>query len=105
MAKIYDQHKFKETYYYRGTWLQLIRPLTLTGTITPILVGTGYAYHEGDFKIIFFIVFLFTAIVIQIVINMLNDYFDFLNGQDSEKWLLTDGNNEPTHIQLTDVPK
>lgn len=57
MAKVYDQDKFKETYYYRATWLQLIRPLTLTGTITPILVSTGYAYHEGYFQINLLIAF------------------------------------------------
>lgn len=36
---------------------------------------------------------------------MLNDYFDFLNGQDYEKWLLIDENHELTRIKLTDIPK
>lgn len=94
----------KETYYYRGLWLQLIRPLTLTGTITPILVGTGLALNEGFFKVDVFIVYLITAVMIQMTINMLNDYFDFINGQDAEKWERTYENKQQTGICLKTIP-
>lgn len=76
----------RKTHYFRGTWLNLARPLTLSGSITPILVGTGLAYYTGAFSWLTFILFFFTALIIQIVVNMLNDYFDYAHGQDKEKW-------------------
>ncbi|WP_164668150.1 1,4-dihydroxy-2-naphthoate octaprenyltransferase [Virgibacillus doumboii] len=76
----------KEKYYYRASWLQLFRPLTLTGTISPILVGTGIAALTSSVRFDVLIALLIATLFIQIATNMFNDYYDFRNGQDEEKW-------------------
>ncbi|MFC4557469.1 prenyltransferase [Virgibacillus kekensis] len=75
-----------EKFYYRASWLQLIRPMTLTGTITPILVGTGIAAMQGAIRFDIFLTMLVASLLIQSATNMFNDYYDFRNGQDQEKW-------------------
>ena len=76
-----------KTYYYRYSWLQLFRPMTLTGTISPILVGTGFAFLEGTIQFDLLMLLLIAAILIQSATNVLNDYYDFKSGQDKEKWI------------------
>src|SRR5699024_6021216 len=75
------------SYQFRGSWFQLIRPLTLTGTLTPILVGTAFAAKSAPIRWDFFVVFLIAATMLKARTNMLSYYFDFQNGQDKEKWL------------------
>lgn len=75
-----------ETYYYRAAWIQLLRPMTLTGTITPILAGTGMASIHGGVRFDIFLAMLTAALLIQTAANLFNDYYDFLHGQDKEKW-------------------
>jgi 1,4-dihydroxy-2-naphthoate octaprenyltransferase len=76
-----------EVYYYKNHGIQLIRPLTLTGSISPILVGTGMAMVQGHIRLDLFFALLLSAIFIQSATNVLNDYFDFKSGQDKEKWV------------------
>lgn len=75
-------------YVYRGSWVQLFRPMTLTGTITPVLVGTGFAAKNGAIHLNVFFAVLIAALLIQSSTNVLNDFFDFKYGQDNEKWIL-----------------
>ena len=77
----------KDVYYYKSSGIQLIRPLTLTGTISPILAGTGLALLQGNFQYNLFLALLFSALLVQAATNVLNDYFDFKYGQDKEKWV------------------
>src|SRR5690625_6973253 len=72
-------------YYYRNSWVQLIRPMTLTGTLTPILVGTGFAAINGTIRFDIFFALLLSSLLVQAATNMLNDYYDFKYGQDQEK--------------------
>ena len=92
-------------YYYRYSWLQLLRPMTLIGTIAPILAGTGLAslvVAKDSVRIDLFIALLVSAILIQAATNMLNDYYDFKNGQDQEKWVQVDDNDHhgPGHPMI-----
>lgn len=64
-----------------------MRPLTLSGTISPILAGTVFATKQGVARLDLFLAMLVASLLIQASINMLNDYFDFLHGQDKEKWI------------------
>ncbi|MFD1361633.1 prenyltransferase [Lentibacillus salinarum] len=75
-----------EIYYYRASWIQLFRPMTLTGTITPILVETGMALMQGGIRFDVFLAMLAAALFIQAGTNLFNDYYDFKHGQDQEKW-------------------
>lgn len=79
-----------QKYYYRSSWVQLIRPMTLTGTITPVLAGTALASVKGSIRLDIFFAMIVAALLVQCATNMLNDYFDFQNGQDQKKWVLHD---------------
>ena len=60
-------------YYYRFSWMKLIRPMTLTGTITPILAGTALASVKGPIRLDIFIAMRAAAILGQAATNMFND--------------------------------
>lgn len=78
--------KFPE-HYYRMSWIQLLRPLTLSGTIAPICAGTlVVAIHQGSIYWQPFILLLLSALAVQMAANIWNDYFDFKKGQDQAKW-------------------
>ncbi|RYG74432.1 prenyltransferase [Lentibacillus lipolyticus] len=76
----------REVFYYRASWLQLFRPMTLTGTLTPILAGTGVAAAKGAVQLDVFLAMLAAALFVQSATNLFNDYYDFLHGQDKMKW-------------------
>ena len=97
-SKQNEQHR----YYYRNSWLQLIRPMTLTGTISPILVGTGLAFLNGHFQMNLLFALFISALLIQSATNVLNDYYDFKYGQDKEKWTKQDDaiSHGPAHETL-----
>src|SRR5699024_12453242 len=69
-----------------GSWFQLVRPMTWTGTLSPIIAGSLYAGQLHHFDLTGFILVMLAALFIQSSANMLNDYFDFRNGQDKERW-------------------
>ncbi len=70
-------------------WLLASRPKTLTGAAVPVLIGAMSAYQEAANELrILPIVFCFLfAFVMQIDANFVNDYFDFIKGNDNEKRL------------------
>lgn len=73
-------------YRYRSSWIQLLRPLTWSGTIMPAFAGTLLAAQRGSIQWSVFIVFLIASLLVQMSVNIFNDYFDFQKGQDAEKW-------------------
>ncbi len=62
-----------------------IRPKTLFAGIAPVLMGTAIAYKEGNHHWLSAAICLLIAVSIQIATNFANDYYDFMNGSDSEK--------------------
>lgn len=65
-------------------WILAARPKTLTGAITPVLIGTALAYMNGHFDWLpALICFLFAGLM-QITANFINDLFDFLKGTDRD---------------------
>ncbi|CAB3391404.1 prenyltransferase [Kyrpidia spormannii] len=85
LAKI-DTSRPSANLTYRSSWLQLSRPMTWTGTIAPVLVGSSLAAGRGPVYPAPFLAMLLAALLVQGATNMLNDYFDVLHGQDLEKW-------------------
>src|SRR5699024_5510118 len=75
------------SYQFRGSWFQLIRPHTLTRTLTPLLVASAFAAKVALICCDLLLALFIAAMIIQETTNMLNDYFDFQNVQDKEKWL------------------
>ena len=68
-------------------WMLAARPKTLTGAAVPVLIATALALAdtqgEGFRALPDILCFLF-AFIMQIDANFINDYFDFLKGNDDE---------------------
>jgi len=68
-------------------WIQAARPKTLPAAVAPVVVGSAVAFGDGKFIFIPALICLFCAIVLQIAVNLANDYFDFKSNIDSEERL------------------
>ena len=65
-------------------WLMAARPQTLPAAVAPVAVGTGLAVHEGVFAPLPALAALLGAVLIQIGTNFANDYYDAVQGADTE---------------------
>ncbi len=63
-------------------WILASRPKTLTGAVSPVLVGA--ALVPWPFSIQLFALCLLFAVVMQIDANFVNDYYDYRKGADRE---------------------
>lgn len=68
------------------TWMLAARPKTLTGAAVPVMIGLSLAFADvgGSFKILPAVLCLLFALVMQVDANFINDYFDFIRGNDDE---------------------
>ncbi len=79
------EESIKKNSFY--AWVLASRPKTLTGAAVPVLIGLALAFSDmekTDFEIIPALLCLLFAFVMQIDANFINDYFDFLKGNDNE---------------------
>jgi 1,4-dihydroxy-2-naphthoate octaprenyltransferase len=66
------------------------RPKTLTAGLSPVLIGTSLAWSQAEdqnkgFDFIFTaLITLFTALLIQVLTNYVNDLWDYKKGSDTE---------------------
>ncbi|WP_396613224.1 1,4-dihydroxy-2-naphthoate polyprenyltransferase [Haloferax sp. S1W] len=60
------------------------RPQTLPAAAAPVLVGTALAVHDGVFAPLPALAALVGALLIQIGTNFANDYYDAIQGADTE---------------------
>ncbi|MFD1512399.1 1,4-dihydroxy-2-naphthoate polyprenyltransferase [Halomarina rubra] len=65
-------------------WLMAARPQTLPAGAAPVVVGTGVAYHAGVFHALPALAALVGALLLQVGTNFANDYYDAVNGTDTE---------------------
>lgn len=65
-------------------WISALRPKTLPASFIPVLIACALAYKDRVFNFVPAIVCVLFALLAQIVSNLLNDYFDFVNGKDKE---------------------
>ena len=63
-------------------WLKTSRPMTLTATPSPLLVGTALAAYHGTFHLGLFLATFFSCLFLQIGTNYFNEYFDYRYGLD-----------------------
>jgi len=63
-------------------WLMAIRPRTLPAAVSPVLVGTALAIHDGGFAPLPALAALAGSLLLQIAVNLSNDYFDHVRGVD-----------------------
>lgn len=68
-------------------WLLAIRPKTLPAAVAPVAVGSAVAFRDGHFALVPALFCLIGAMLLQIGVNLANDYFDFKNNIDSEERL------------------
>ena len=65
-------------------WWLAIRPKTLPAAAAPIVVGAAAALHDEVFVWAPVVACLFGALLLQVAVNLANDYFDAKNAIDSE---------------------
>lgn len=65
-------------------WIKAFRLRTLPLGILSIVMGSVFAYADGQFSWLIFSFTLLTTILLQILSNVANDYGDSVNGADNE---------------------
>lgn len=68
-------------------WFLAIRPKTLPASAAPVIVGTACAIGDGGFSFFPALAALVGALLLQVAVNLANDYFDDKHGIDSEERL------------------
>ncbi len=66
-------------------WLLAARPKTLPAALVPVLVGSAFAARAGSFRWDAAGLCLGFALLVQVGTNFANDYFDYVQGADTEK--------------------
>lgn len=85
--------------------LQLARPQTLPLAFAVICCGNALAYQQGDWRFSVFIFSVLTALSLQILSNMANDYGDGIRGTDHYRTkdaplrLIAAGIVQPTQVR------
>jgi 1,4-dihydroxy-2-naphthoate octaprenyltransferase len=74
-----DQYKSK-----MGAWMLATRPRTLPAAIAPVVLGSAMAGADKNFVWLPAICALIVALLLQICVNLANDYFDYLKGIDTQ---------------------
>ncbi|MEW5759924.1 MAG: prenyltransferase, partial [Candidatus Thermoplasmatota archaeon] len=65
------------------TWLIELRAPFFTATFVPVIAGSLLAWaYFGIFKWFHFLLTIFGATMIHAGLNMINDYFDYISGND-----------------------
>ena len=67
----------------RRAWLLATRPKTLPAAVAPVLVGAAAAAGDRAFSPLPALAALAGALLLQIGVNLANDYFDFRRGVDT----------------------
>ncbi|MFV7769674.1 1,4-dihydroxy-2-naphthoate polyprenyltransferase [Shewanella marisflavi] len=68
-------------------WILATRPRTLPAAIGPLLVGNALALSLTQFSWLIAATSMLCALLLQIAVNLANDYFDFKSGIDTEERL------------------
>lgn len=65
-------------------WIKALRIRTLPLAISGIVIGNALAYYNDKFDPLLFKLSLYTALLLQILSNLANDYGDYMKGTDNE---------------------
>lgn len=66
-------------------WLEGARPRTLPAAVSPVLAGSGVAWHHGGFDPLLAALAAVVALALQVGVNYANDYSDGVRGTDAER--------------------
>ncbi|RMG42898.1 MAG: 1,4-dihydroxy-2-naphthoate polyprenyltransferase [Candidatus Dadabacteria bacterium] len=64
-------------------WFLAARPKTLPAAVVPVVIGAVLAAREAQVSMLLLAVILICAVLIQVLTNFANDYFDYLKGADT----------------------
>ncbi len=64
-------------------WLLAARPKTLPAAVAPVVMGSALAGADGAFAPLPALAALLGALLLQIAVNLANDYADFVRGVDT----------------------
>jgi 1,4-dihydroxy-2-naphthoate octaprenyltransferase len=64
-------------------WIMAARPKTLPAAIAPVVVGSALAAADGLFRLFPALAALLGSVLLQIAVNLANDYFDYRRGVDT----------------------
>jgi len=64
-------------------WWRLGRPVTLTASVVPVLVGGSLAAHRGSFDVLNGLLLLVGSLLVQVATNIFNEYYDYRRGVDT----------------------
>ena len=70
-----------------GAWILAARLRTLPAAVAPVLVGSALAYRDETFSWLPATAALLVALLLQIGVNLANDYFDYIKGVDTDQRL------------------
>lgn len=65
-------------------WLLAARPKTLGAAVAPVIVATAMAYQHSGIAWLAMLSCLVGSLLLQLGTNFANDYFDFVQGADTE---------------------
>jgi 1,4-dihydroxy-2-naphthoate octaprenyltransferase len=68
-------------------WIEASRPFSFTASVTPVLIGSVLGAADGPFALGRFLLALFGSLFIHIGTNLINDYYDYVNGVDTPETL------------------
>ncbi|MBT4002836.1 MAG: 1,4-dihydroxy-2-naphthoate octaprenyltransferase, partial [Chloroflexi bacterium] len=68
-----------------SSWWMAIRPHTLPAAISPVIVAWSITYQQKSFSLLPALAAMFSALMIQIISNLVNDVMDFNKGADTEQ--------------------
>lgn len=77
---------------FARTWWMAMRPFSFTASVTPVVLGTVIAGYEGFWNWPLFLITLVGSVAIHGGTNLVNDYYDWKKGTDTEESL---GPNRP----------
>ena len=66
-----------------SAWMLAIRPRTLPAAISPVIVGSAMAVADKHFAWLPAAAALTVALLLQMGVNLANDYFDYVKGIDT----------------------
>jgi 1,4-dihydroxy-2-naphthoate octaprenyltransferase len=81
---IYMTNKKSEDKSKMGAWILATRPRTLPAAIAPVMLGSATAVADKNFVWLPAVAALMVALLLQIGVNLANDYFDYLKGIDTQ---------------------
>lgn len=67
----------------RQAWILAARPKTLPAALSPVIVGSAFAFADGGFDWLPALAAALGALLLQILSNFANDYSDFFRGADT----------------------